>query len=104
MDGVRPRVSGAIGYLFGGDSLDQLRLPGIRLGIDDVDVRGTQPRSDEVAALDVGMGCVRTEMRAAGVPAEVVQLVAHARHSDSSDDLRVGRRLRVDVHNGETIG
>ena len=89
--GVRPRVSRALGDFLRGDSLDQLRLSRIRLRVDDVDVRRAQPGRDQVAPLDVRMRRVRTEMRAAGVPAEVVQLVAGAGHRDAPDDLAVGR-------------
>src|ERR1051325_8950177 len=75
MDGMWPRIPGAIGDLLGSDGLDEFGLSRIWLGIDDVDVRGTEPRSDEVTPLDVGMRSIGAEMRAAGIPAKMVQLV-----------------------------
>src|SRR5262245_1760241 len=87
MDRMRPRVSCAIGDLLGGDGLNQFGLSRIGFGIDDVDVRGTQPRSDEVTPLYVRVRRIWTQMRAAGVPTEVVQLVTHTGNSNVADDL-----------------
>ena len=103
MHGVRPGVAGPGRHLLGVDRPDQCRLPRIGLRIEDVDVRRPQARRDEVPAFDVRMGRIRAEARAAGVPSEVMQLVARARHGHPADDLRIGRRLRVDVDHRQPV-
>ena len=93
MDRVRARVAGLLGDLLRLDHLDDLRVARVGLGVEDVDARGAQARHDEVAPLDVRMRRVRAEARRAGVPAEMVQLVAGIRHRDAADDLRIGAAL-----------
>ena len=56
MNGVRPRVAGALGDHLGLDDLDSFGLRGIGLGVEDVDARGAQARHDEVASLDMRDG------------------------------------------------
>ena len=103
VDGVRPRVARALDDFLGADRPHDPGRTGIWLGIEDVDVRGAQPRGDQVAALDVRMRRVRAEGGAAGVPAEVVELVARGRHRRAADDLRVGSRSRVDVDDRQPV-
>ena len=83
----RPRVAGALGDLRRLDGAHDLRLLGVRLGVEDVQARGAQPRHDQIAPFDVGMGRVRAQARAASVPAEMVQLVV-GRELGLADDLR----------------
>ena len=62
-----------------------------------------EPRHDEDTALDVRMRGERTERGAAGVPAEMVQLVAGVRELDSADPFRSWRR-RIGIDDREPIG
>ena len=104
MHGVRPRVAGLVGDLLGLDHLDDLGLLGVRLGIEDMDARGAQARHHQVAPLRVRVRCVGAQARGAGVPAEVVQLVALVGHLHVADDLGVGLRLGIDVDHGDRVG
>src|SRR5205085_2116903 len=63
-----------------------------------------QPRHDQVAPLDVGMGRPGAQGAGAGVPAEVVQLVADVRHVDAPDDRAVGRRAGGEVDHRDAVG
>ena len=95
--GVRARVAGLVGDLVRLDGFDELGRARIGLGVEDVDARGAQARHHQIAPLDMRMRRVRAEARRAGVPAEVMEFVAGVGHRDRADDLRIGRRLRVDV-------
>ena len=75
MDGVETAVSGAGEDLFRLDSLDELRMVGIRFGVDDINAGGSQGGDNEVAPFQVRMGGKRAEGGTAGVPPEVVELV-----------------------------
>src|SRR5262249_32820080 len=59
MDGVRSRVAGLLGDLLRLDHLDDLRAARIRLGVEDVNARGTQARNDQIAPLHVRMRHLR---------------------------------------------
>src|SRR5205085_953526 len=97
VDGVRGGQLGLADHLVRLDHLVHLR--GGRVGgIDDVDTARDQAGDDQVAA---GPDPVAT---GAGVPAEVVQLVAGVRHRQAVDDLGVGLRHRIDVDGGEEVG
>src|SRR4051794_38091949 len=72
MNCVRRGVSSLPDELFGLDHLHNLRLPRVRLRIEDVDPRGSDSRYDQVAALHMRMRGLRTKARAACVPAKVV--------------------------------
>ena len=76
----------------------------VGLGVDDVDAGGAETGHDQVAPLDVRVRRVRAEHRGAGVPAEVVQLVAGVGHLDFADELAVGARGGVDVDDGDGVG
>ena len=102
--GVRARVAGPLRHLRRLDHLDELGLLRVRLGVQDVDPRGTNTRHDQVAPLQVRVGRVRAEGGAARVPAEVVQLVTRGRHFYPADDRRACRRPRVDVDHGDAVG
>ena len=104
MHRVGRAVAGLVGQLIALDHLDDLRAARIRLRIEDVDARGVDPRHHQVAPLDVRMRRVRAQARAAGVPAEVVQLIAGIRHVDLVDELAVVRRVGVDVDNTDGVG
>src|SRR6185436_21139874 len=55
VDSVRPAVAGSLGHGLWLDHLDELRLPGVGLGVEDVDARRPQSRHHQVAALRVGV-------------------------------------------------
>ena len=74
--------------------LTSFGLARIVLDVEDVDARGAQAGHDQVAALDVRVGRPRGTARRAGVPAEVVQLVADVRHVEPADRAAVRRRRR----------
>ena len=105
MDRVRARVAGLFGDLLRLDHLDDLRVPRIGLGVEDVDARRAQPRHDQIAPLDMRMRRVRAEAGRAGVPAEMMQLVAGVRHRDACR-RSANRSLlcRIDVDHGDGVG
>ena len=101
VDGVRARVAGLGGDLVGVDGLDQLRIA--VLDVDDVDVRGAQARDQQVAALDVRVRRPRAQRGRAGVPAEVVQLVADGRHVEPRPHLSVRGRPLLEVDHRQRV-
>src|SRR5262249_39617247 len=68
------------------DHLDDFRIRRIRLGIENMNARRPQTRHDEVAPLAMRMRRVRAEARGAGVPTEMMQLVADIGHRDGAED------------------
>ena len=109
-DAVRPavhRVRAAVvsprGQLLGFDSLDDLRFADVGLGVDDVEPRGAQTGYHQVAPLGVRVGSVGTQAGAAGVPAEVVQLVTNVGHVELSYNLAVGGGGRVNIHHRQRV-
>ena len=60
-------------------SANEVRLAGIGLGVEDVGARGADPGHDQVAALERPLVALVAERARAGVPAEVVELVAGGR-------------------------
>jgi len=75
----------------------------IGLGVEHGDVRRAQTRGDEVPALHVRVRGVGAQAGTAGVPAEVVQLVAGPRQGRPAHDLRIGRRPGIHVDHGQAI-
>ena len=104
VDRVRARVARLARDLLGLDDLGQLRRLRVVLDVDDVDARGAQARHEQVAALDVGMRGPRAQGRGAGVPPEVVELVADVGHVEPADDLAVGARAVLEVDDGQRVG
>ena len=104
MDGVQPGISRLFGHLLRLDDLDNLRVTRIGLGVDDMQARRTQAGHDEIAALHMRMRRIRAEARRARVPAEVMQFVTGVGHIDPPDDLRIGRRRRIDVDDRDRVG
>ena len=104
VDRVRAAVAGLARDLLGLDHLDDLGLVRVVLDVDDVDARGAQAGHEQVAALDVRVGRPRAQRRGAGVPAEVVQLVADVGHVEPADDLAVGRRAGLEVEDRQRVG
>jgi hypothetical protein len=103
---VGPGVAGLAGQLVGLDGPDHLGAAQVRRGVHHVDARGAQAGDDEVAALQrlavVAVALV-TERAGAGIPAEVVQLVAGGRQLRPADHhLAVvgGGRVGVDRRHG----
>jgi hypothetical protein len=104
VDGVWTRVAGAVRDLARLDGLHQRGAPGIGFGVEHVDARGAQARDEQVPALAVRVGRPRTERRAAGVPAEMVHLVAEVRKLGERDDRTVPRRARIEVDHCQPVG
>ena len=69
-------------------------------GVDDVNPAGAKPGHDQIAPRLAGIGVAT----AARVPAKVMQLVAGVGHRQPGDDLRVGRRVGIDVDRGQIVG
>ena len=104
VDRMRPGVAGLVGHLARLDHLHDLGFLGIGLGVEDVDARGPQARHHQVAPFDVSVRRVGTQTRRAGVPAEVMQLVARVRHDSGADDGRIGLGFGIDIDHGDRIG
>jgi hypothetical protein len=101
---VERGVSRLVLHFLSLDHLDQLRAARVGLGVDDVDARRVGTGHHEVAALDVRVGRVGAKVRAAGVPAEVVQLVVAVRKIHLADEPAVAAGVGVDVHDAQRIG
>src|SRR6185503_2006468 len=87
------------------DRADDLRLPRIRLRVEHVRARGPDAEHDQVTALEwmvVPMPLVAQRARA-GIPSEVVQLIACGGKLRPSDDLAVAGRLDVAVDDGHGV-
>ena len=104
MDRMRPRIAGLPEHLLRLDDLVDLRLRRMRLRIDHVDARGADARDDQVAPLEEGVAGERRQGRRAGVPAEMVKLVALVGHRHRVDDLAVCRRAGLHVDDRERVG
>ncbi len=103
VDGVRARVAGLLGELLGLDRPDDVRLAGIGLGVEDVGARRADPRHDQVAALEHPLVALVAERARAGVPAEVMELVAGGRQLGPADHVSVGGRVGVAVDHGHRV-
>src|SRR5919202_1755974 len=103
VDGVGAAVAGSLVQLVWLYHLDYARLSRVGLGVDDVHARRAQTRDDQIPALYVRVGCVGAKRRAAGVPAEVVQLIAGSRHLHAPDDLTVSLRARIGIEDSERV-
>ena len=84
--GVWARVAGALGHLLRLDHSYDLWILRVGLGVQDMDARRAEARHHQIAALDMGVRCVGTQARRAGVPAKVMQLVAGLGHRCRADD------------------
>ena len=104
MDGMRPRIAGLPEYLLRLDDLVDLRLGRMRLRIHHVDARGADAGNDQIAPLEEGVAGERRQRRRAGIPAEMVELVALVGHRHGVDDLAVGRRAGLHVDHRERVG
>ena len=82
MDRVGPRVPGLAEVFLRLNHLVQLGLRRMRVGVDDVDARRAQTGDDQEPAPEEGVAREGRKGRAAGIPAEVVELVALVRHHD----------------------
>jgi len=90
MHGVRPRVAGLLGDLLRLDDLDDLRFARIGFGIKDVNARRAQAWNDKIAPFDVWMRCIWAQTGRAGVPPEMIELIACVRGGNGTDDARIG--------------
>ena len=103
MHGVRAAIAGPLDDFFGLDHLGDRRASQVGLRVDDVDARGAEARHDEIAPLDVRVGRIGAEARAASIPSIMVQLVAELRHFDLADDRGIAGRAGIDVDDGQRV-
>src|SRR6202795_2634820 len=103
MNRVRRRVAGLLDEFLRLDYLDDFRLLGIHLGIQDVNPRRPDARHDQVATLHVRMRGLWTEARAASVPAKMVQLIIAAGKIYLPDEPAILRRTRLEVNDAYGI-
>ena len=95
--GVRCAEPGLLLDLLGLDHVLDPRCA--RVGhVEQVDAGGTEPGHDQGVALQLGMAG-----RRAGVPTEVVQLVAGVGHVGPPDDLAVARGLGIDIDDRDEV-
>ena len=104
MDGVGPRVAGLFEDLLGLDDLMDLRLRWMGLRVHHIDARRADARNDQIAPLEEGVAGERRQGRRAGVPAEMMELVALVRHRHRVDDLAVSRRAALHIDDCERVG
>src|SRR5215467_15156152 len=104
MDRVRPRVARFIEHFLGLDDLVNFRLCGGGLRIYDINARGAEPWDDQVAPLEKRVARERRQCRRAGIPAEMMELVALVRHRQRVDDLAKLGRTGLHVDHGERVG
>jgi hypothetical protein len=104
VQGVRTRVARILRQIVRGDCPDQRRLPGIRVGVVDVDLGRPYARQQQVAPpQSLGMVPGVRECAAARVPAEMVEFVSPGRQVGPADDLPVPGRLRVSAEHGQRV-
>src|SRR5262245_57007666 len=103
MHRMGPAVARRLDELFRLDDLVEFWIARVRLGVDDVDARGAKARHDQIAPLDMRVWRVRAKAGAAGVPAEMVQLVAWRFQAEVAHDLRIALGFRIDVDDGERV-
>ena len=102
--GVRARVAGLSQHLLRLDDLDDRRLGRIGLRVDDIDARRADAGNDQIAALEERMARERRQSRTAGVPAEVMELVAHDSACRADRWPCQSWRARVDIDDRERVG
>ena len=89
MDRMRPRITRLFEDLFRLDNLMDLCLRWMGLGVHHIDTRRADAWNNEIAPLEEGVPRERRKGRGAGVPAEMMKLVALVRHRHRVDDLAV---------------
>jgi len=104
MDRVGPRVAGLLEHLLGLDDLVNRGLGGIGLCIHDINSRGAEPGDDQVAPLEERVAGEWRQCRRAGVPAEMMELVALVRHRHRMDNLAECGRAALYIDHREGIG
>ena len=88
---MRAGIARAGTHLLRLNHLDDARLAGIGLGIDDVQPRRAQPWDDEVTPFEVRVGRIGTQGRATGIPAKVMQFIPHIRQGERMHELPIRR-------------
>src|SRR4029078_823976 len=89
--------------LFGLDHLHDLRPPGVRLGVQDVEPRRPDSGYDELASFHMRVRRWRAKTRAAGIPAEVVQLIIAPWKLRLPDESPILGRTRIEVNHSHGI-
>ncbi len=100
---VRRGIAGLLHHFVALDHLHQGGLPWIGLGIEDMNPRRVGPRHDEVSPLDMGVGRPGTQVRAAGIPAEVVQLVAALRELGAPHQSTERGAIGIGIHDADGV-
>src|SRR5436853_3875389 len=72
---MRAGIASAGAHLLRLNHLHNAWLAGIGLGIDNVQPRRAQPWDDEVTPFEVRVWRIRTQSRATGIPAKVMQFI-----------------------------
>src|SRR5687768_3273095 len=101
--GVRCGVSRLRDHLFTLNDLHEARVARVGRRVDDVDARAARSRHYEISTFHVRIGRVCAEMRAAGVPAEMMQLVATVREIQLAHEPPVVARCRIGVDDTEGV-
>src|SRR5688500_4399171 len=100
---VRAAVARLARDLFGLNHLYERGVAWVWRGVQDVDAGRAQTGHDQVAALDMRVGRGRAQRRAAGVPAEMVKLIAGVRHLGPAKHPAIGGGGGIDVEGAERI-
>jgi len=101
--GMRSRVARPRKQFVGFDDLDDGRVQGIRLDIQDVDPRGPNAGNHQITSLDVRMWRIGTQRGTARVPAKMVQFVSGVWKDNLSDALAVTRRRGINIDHQDRI-
>lgn len=103
MDGMRSRVARPRKQFVGFDDLDDGRVQGIRLDIQDVNPRGPNAGDYQITSLDMRMWRVGAQRGSARVPAKMVQFVFGVWKDNLSDALAVTRRRGINIDHQDCI-
>src|SRR5207245_1970485 len=85
MNGVGARVAGLFRHLLGLEQAYDPRVSRVGLGTKDMELRQPQSPDYQLAPLRMGMPRIWAEAGAAGVSAEMVQLIAQIGHRHIAD-------------------
>jgi len=103
MDSMWAAISSALVYGLRLNYFHNLWFCRIGFRVEHMDSGRAKARNDQIAALNMRMGRIRTKSRAACIPAEMVQLVSCIGHVDLPNDTRVFLRLVVNVDHDNSV-
>src|SRR5215831_69798 len=96
-------VASARAHLLWLNDLDDAWLTRIGLGVDDVNPRRAQPWDNEVTPFEIRVWRIRTQGRATGIPAKVMQLIPDIWQGERMHKLPIRRRVRIQVDDPQRI-